>query len=124
MKQTTSAQPRKQRKWQAKAPLHSRQKMVSAGLSKDLKKKHGKNSITVRKGDKVKVLRGMHKGHSGEVMRVDLKSKKIFINGLIARKTDGKEVEKPIDPSNVTITTLYDEDQKRMAKVLDVKEEK
>lgn len=124
MKQTTSAQPRKQRNWQANAPLHSRQKMVSAGLSKDLKEKNGKNSLPVRKGDTVIVLRGMHKGHTGEVMRVDLKTKKIFINGLIARKTDGKEVEKPLDPSNVTITILHDDDKKRSAKVQGVKEAK
>jgi large subunit ribosomal protein L24 len=113
MKQTTSAQPRKQRKWRANAPLHKRQKMVSAPLSKELKTKYKKKSIPVCKKDTVKITRGSQKGHSGEVLRVDLKTLKIYVSGLIAKKSDGKEKERPIDPSNVELTSISDEDKQR-----------
>ena len=38
----SSRQPRKQRKYVFNAPLHIRHKLVSANLSKELRKKYGK----------------------------------------------------------------------------------
>ncbi len=113
MKQPTSSQARKQRKWRAKAPLHKRHQMISSALSKELSEKYSRNAIPIRKGDTVKVLRGSAKGHQGEVMKVDLSGYKIYVNGLINKKTDGKEVERPIDPSNVQIIEITDEDRER-----------
>ncbi|MFH1054719.1 MAG: 50S ribosomal protein L24 [Candidatus Altiarchaeota archaeon] len=109
----TSKQPRKQRKWLAKAPLHARHKMVSAALSKELKGKYKRNSMPLRKGDTVKIMRGTMRGHTGEVMGVDISKYKVFINGVIAKKTDGKEVERPVHPSNVMITQFHEEDKER-----------
>ncbi len=113
MNSITSKQARKQRKWRANAPLHKRQKMVSAPLSKELKQKYSKNSIPVRKKDTVKITRGSMKGHTGEVVRVNLKKLKIYVHGVTSKKTDGKDVERPIDPSNVQIVEISDEDKKR-----------
>jgi len=93
--------------------LHERRKMLSSALSPELKKKYKRNAISVRKGDTVKVMRGSHKDHQGEIMRVDMKKYKIYVNGIIAKKTDGKEVEKPIDPSNVMVTEIPDDDKER-----------
>ena len=51
-----SKQPRKQRKYLANAPLHLKKKFVSANLSKELRKKHEKRSLPLRKGDTVKAI--------------------------------------------------------------------
>jgi large subunit ribosomal protein L24 len=113
MKRPTSQQARKQRKYLAKAPAHARHKMVSAQLDKELREKYKRGSLPVRKGDKVKIMRGDMKGHSGEVTKVDLKKYKIYMQGLTAKKADGTDVEKPIHPSNVRITELYEDDKER-----------
>jgi large subunit ribosomal protein L24 len=113
MIRTTSQQARKQRRWQANAPLHLRHKMVSAALADDLKEKYKRNSMPVKKGDKVKIMRGEMTGHSGEVMKVDLKNYKLYIQGVTAKKSDGTDVEKPVHPSNVMITEFNEEDKER-----------
>jgi large subunit ribosomal protein L24 len=113
MAKPTSSQPRKQRNWLRDAPLHTRRKMLASALDKELKAKYKRNSLPVRKGDTVKIMRGNMKGHSGQVMSVDTKNYKIFISGVIAKKADGKEVERPIHPSNVMITELNEEDKQR-----------
>jgi large subunit ribosomal protein L24 len=113
MKRPTSHQARKQRKYLANAPAHERHKMVSAQLDKALKEKYKRGSLPVRKGDKVKIMRGDMKGHSGEVMRVDLKKYKLYIQGVTAKKADGTDVEKPVHPSNVRITDIFEDDKER-----------
>lgn len=118
---------RKKRKFLREAPLHKRRKMISATLSKELREKYKRRNLPVRKGDKVKVMRGEHKGKVGEVMRVDTKKYKIYIDGITIKKASGEEVPRPIHPSNVMITSLYMEDSKRRAileRKLSVKEEK
>jgi len=82
-------------------------------LDKELKEKYKRNSLPVRKGDTVEIMRGSLKGHSGQVMSVDTKNYKIFISGVIAKKADGKEVERPIHHSNVKITALNEDDKQR-----------
>jgi len=113
MRQPTSKHPGKQRKWLAKSPLHSRHKMVSAALSGELKGKYGRNSLPVRRGDTVKVMRGTLRGHSGEVLRVEPSKRRIYVQGVTAKKSDGTDVEKPVHPSNVMITELHEEDKER-----------
>jgi large subunit ribosomal protein L24 len=115
MRKPTSQQPRKQRKWLAKAPLHARHKLVSATLSEELRVKYKRRSLPVRKGDTVKIMRGALKGHTGEIMSVDLSKYKVYVNGVTAKKSDGTDVEKPVHPSNVMITGLHEEDKKRRA---------
>ncbi|WP_423792859.1 50S ribosomal protein L24 [Methanocaldococcus indicus] len=110
---TKSKQPRKQRKALFNAPQHLRKKVMRAMLSKELKEKLGKNAITVRKGDVVRIMRGNFKGLEGEVIKVDYKRYRIFVEGANNKKQDGKEVPYPIHPSNVMIIKLYDKDEKR-----------
>ena len=52
----SSKQPRKQRKYLANAPLHLKKKFISVNLSKELRKKHGKRNVSLRKGDIVKIM--------------------------------------------------------------------
>jgi large subunit ribosomal protein L24 len=109
-----SSQPRKQRKFLYTAPLHVRQKMVSALLSKELREKFKKRSVPIHKNDKVKILRGDHKGKLGKVERVNLKKFKVYIEGIRVKKTDGSERPIPIHPSNMMITDLNLEDKRRV----------
>jgi len=110
-----SIQPRKQRKWRKEAPLHIRRKFMGGHLSKNLREKYGRRSIPIRKGDNVKIMRGEFKGIKGEVIKVDLKKCKIYVDGVTIKKTDGTDVPKAIDPSNVMITDLALDDKKRVA---------
>ena len=88
---TKSKQPRKQRKALYNAPLHKRQKKMSATLSDKLRVKLDKRSIPVRTGDTVEVLRGDFSGHKGKVENVNLKKMRIQIEGVTIKRTDGQE---------------------------------
>ena len=116
----SSKQPRKQRKYRANAPLHIRHKFVSAHLSKELREKYKTRSLPVRKGDTVEIMRGRFKGLEGKVTKVDLRSVKVYIDGIKTKKVDGSEVMVPIDPSNLLIKELNLDDRLRL-KVLERK---
>ncbi len=108
-----SSKPRKQRKWRATLPLHERKSLVSASLSKELRSKYHRRSLSVRKGDTVKVLRGQFKGVSGIVLGVDLKQGRLLIEGVTVKKADGTDVERALAASNVVITDVFLEDKER-----------
>jgi large subunit ribosomal protein L24 len=118
-----SKQPRKQRKYRAKAPLHLKRKLLGANLSKELRKKHQKRNIPVKKGDKVKIMRGKFKGKQGKINEIKLKTEKIFIEGIQIKKKDGSKVNVKINPSNLQIIELNLEDKKRLKTIKKEKEE-
>jgi len=109
----SSKQPRKQRKYRYNAPLHIRQKLVSAHLNKSLRNEYKTRSMSVRKGDEVVVVSGKYKKRKGTVARVDLKEMKIFLDGIKRKKISGQEVDVPIEPSNIMITKLNLDDKRR-----------
>jgi large subunit ribosomal protein L24 len=108
-----TTQPRKQRKLLYQAPSHIRHKHLSAPLSSSLKTSHKVNSISVRRGDTVKVTRGDRKGTEGKVTKVDKKKYRIFIEGITQQKVDGTAVPTSIHASKVMITNLNLEDKWR-----------
>jgi large subunit ribosomal protein L24 len=108
-----SKQPRKQRKYLANAPMHIKHKFMAANLSKDLRKKYGKRSFPLRKGDEVKIMRGEFKGKIGKIEVVNQKNNKISINGMNRTKKDGTKVGIYFDHSNVQIKELNLEDRQR-----------
>ncbi len=108
-----SKQARKQRKYRYNAPLHRRQKLVSAHLDKKLRGEHKKRSLPLRKGDEIIVMRGEFRGKKAVVSRIDLKKLKIFTEELKRKKVSGQEVSFPIDPSNVKIVKLNMDDKMR-----------
>ncbi|MEM7819838.1 MAG: 50S ribosomal protein L24 [Candidatus Aenigmatarchaeota archaeon] len=110
----SSKQPRKQRKYRYNAPLHIRQKMVSAHLDKELRKEYKKRSIPIRKGDEILIMRGEFKGRKGIVTKVDLNKMKIYVDNVKRKKVSGQETEIPLDPSNVKIIKLNLDDKKRL----------
>lgn len=109
----SSKQPRKQRKYKANAPIHIKRKMLSVNLSKDLRKKMNTRNVVVRKGDKVKIMKGKFKGKTGKVDKVFSKLSKVIIEGITTKKLDGSKVSVKLIPSNLQIIELYEEDKKR-----------
>lgn len=100
-----SRQARKQRKFRYNAPNHARRKMVGAHISKELRAKLGtaRRSIQPRKGDKAKVVRGDHRGHTGKIFEVDLSTLKVYVEGAHTRTAKGLEKLVPLDPSNIVL---------------------
>lgn len=115
-----SKKPRKQRKYRAEAPLHTKKKFVHAHLSKDLRKKYGKRSTGLRKGDKVRVMVGRFRKHEGKIENVDSGKTRIFVSGVEITKRDGTKKLLPLHPSNLMITELSLEDKLRQ-KILERK---
>ncbi len=109
-----SKQPRKQRKFAKNAPLHIKRKVVlSAHLSKELREQYGKRSMTVRKGDKVKVLRGDFKNKTGIIDSVSVVRGLVKIRGIEVIKKDGTKIMKSIPASNLEIIELNLDDAER-----------
>ena len=108
-----SKQPRKQRKYVEKAPLHIKKKFVGINLSKELRKKYGKRTIPARKNDVIKVMRGKFRGKQGKIIRIKLKACKIFVEGIQVKKLDGSKADVPLKPSNLQIKELHLRDRKR-----------
>lgn len=108
-----SIQPRKQRKFRYNAPLHIRQKFVSAHLLKELRKKYGIRSLNLKKGDKVRVMRGKFRKKIGKIERVDLKKSKVYITGIETVKREGTKSLLPFEPSNLLIIELNLDDKNR-----------
>ncbi|MCS7118948.1 MAG: 50S ribosomal protein L24 [Archaeoglobaceae archaeon] len=107
-------QPRKQRRWLYKtSKLHEKHKMLHAMLSEKLREKYKKNATRVRKGDKIRIMRGDFAGHEGKVMEVDMKSGRIKVEGATITKANGTEVAVPIHPSNVMILDFGEIDEVR-----------
>jgi large subunit ribosomal protein L24 len=101
-----SSKPSKQRKLLTQAPNHRRGKFFSAPLSFDLAVKHDRKSVPLRKGDKVKVMRGDYREMEGKIHSVNRKKYKITIDGVTKEKADGSTYFVPIHPSNVMVTKL------------------
>jgi large subunit ribosomal protein L24 len=90
-----------------------RKSFVSATLSKALRERFGKRSIPLRKGDEIEVMRGTFKGQRGVVDRVDLSKTKIYVDEIKIKKSDGSEVMRALQPSNLRIVKLNLDDKKR-----------
>jgi len=112
-KWVSSVQPRKQRKYRYNAPMHVRQKFVSAHLSEALRNRFGRRSLPLRAGDEVKVMRGSKSGFKSKVDRINLKKSKIYVEGFNVKKVDGSEVLRPVDPSNLLIVEPKMDDKRR-----------
>ena len=110
----SSKQPRKQRKYIAKAPLHLKHKFLGAHLSKELNAKYKIKTLPVRKDDEVIIKRGQFKGIKGKIEKVNLRKTRIFVVGAQQNKRDGNKVFYPIHPSNVIITELNLKDKERV----------
>lgn len=119
-----SSKARVQRKAQYEAPAHTKRKMLSAHLSKDLAEKYGRRTARVCVGDTVAILTGDEdiRGTEGKVLEVFTKTGRVSIDGVTIKQADGTAVARPVHASNLVITKLNLEDDLR-AQILDNKKE-
>jgi len=108
----SSKQPRKQRKYRYNAPLHKKHKFLSANLSKELRKKYGKRSLPLRKGDEVLVMRGSFKKKKAKVQNII--NRKVLLEGIQRTKKEGTKVPVFFNPRALQIVSLNLEDKKRL----------
>merc|ERR1712182_18826 len=101
-----SSSRRKSRKAHFTAPSSVRRKIMSAHLNKDLSSKYHVKSMPIRKDDEVIVVRGSNKGREGKVIQVYRKKYVIHIERVTREKSNGSTVNVGIHPSNVMITKL------------------
>jgi large subunit ribosomal protein L24 len=109
----TTTKPGKQRKKLYNAPAHIRHKLMAAPLSNELASSKGAKTLPIRKGDTVRIMRGDNKGFEGKVSRVDLKTYRIYLEGLTREKVDGTNIFLAVHPSKVQIRNLTLDDKWR-----------
>ncbi|MBU0907591.1 MAG: 50S ribosomal protein L24 [Nanoarchaeota archaeon] len=111
----SSKKPRKQRKFAINAPFHIKHNFLNANLSKELRKKYGKRSFPVRKGDEVLVMRGSFKKKKAKISIVDAKRTRLALENIQRTKKDGTKVNVWFNPSALQIQALTLDDKKRIA---------
>ncbi len=87
---------------------------MQATLSHELREKYRMRNVGIRKGDKVRVMRGSFRGKIGRVERVNPKLRKVYIGGVEWTKRDGSKALYPINPSKVMIQELELKDSRRL----------
>ena len=112
-----SKQKRKQRKYRFNAPLHIKRKFLSSNLSKDLRKKYGRRSFPLRKGDTIKIMVGHFKKKSGKILEINSIRGRVIVENIQRLKKEGTKVNVPLNPSNLQITELNLEDKKRIKSI-------
>ena len=90
---------------------------TAASLSSELRKKFGKRSARIIKGDTVKILRGEFYGTAGKVTKILTRKNSITVDGVKREKVKGEKIDVPIHATNVIITALNDDDKWRMNKL-------
>lgn len=124
----SSKQPRKQRKGRYNARPHNKRKLISAHLcgdsGNDLIDQYNCRSLTVVKGDVVRVVRGDEDilGKEALVTEIFSRTMKIGLEGINIKKADGTEITRKIAPSNVIIIKLNLSDPRRKEKLDKLKE--
>jgi len=90
---------------------------TSCPLSNELRKKFGKRSARVIKGDTVKIVRGEFYGTAGKVTKILTRKNSITVDGVKREKTKGEKIDVPIHSTNAVITALNTDDKWRMNKL-------
>ena len=92
-------------------------KFPRAALSSDLKAKYATNSVRVREGDSVKLLRGEYSGIEGKIQKVFASDGLITVEGITREKIAGGTTPVRIHASNVVVTSLNLSDKWRRTSV-------
>ncbi|PSG98824.1 MAG: 50S ribosomal protein L24 [Nanohaloarchaea archaeon SW_7_43_1] len=112
----SSKNPSKQRKYRDNAPLHVKDKLVSANASQELRNELGTRTVKVRTGDRAKVMRGDESGAEGIINNIDRENTVVYIDGIDNERNDGSLQQKALRPSNLQIVALNVEDSNRLEK--------
>ncbi len=91
--------------------------LVRASLSSELKSKYGRNSVRLRIGDSVKLVRGEYSGVEGKVQHLYPSEGRLTLEGVTREKIKGGTTAIRIHASNVVVTGLNLEDKFRRLKL-------
>jgi large subunit ribosomal protein L24 len=91
--------------------------LPTAALSSDLKGKYAKNSVRVREGDSVKLVRGEYSGIEGKVQKVFASGGLVTIEGIHREKIAGGNTPVKIHTSNLVVTGLNLNDKWRRTSI-------
>ena len=131
----SSSKPNKQRKSAAKAPLHSKRKRIRSRCLDPVFP--NVRNVTVRVGDRVSIRRGDwgNPGHDkdeggkrlggsrgkggveAEVISIEPKSGRIFVEGVSQSTAESKAEGIPVHASNVVVIKVDDSDIVRLKKL-------
>lgn len=97
-----------ERKKRYTAPLHKKRKFLNVNVSKELRINKGIKSraLLVKKGDKVKIMRGKGSGKTANVASVDYNKTKVYLEGMTNRNKRGMENLIPFEPSNLQLIEI------------------
>jgi len=112
-----SEKPRTQRNQTRDAPLHERHRQVRSTLSAELRGEHDVRRVRVNQGDTVEVMRGDFAGHEAEVVTVDLRDGVVHVEDVVQETADGEEVPRSLDASNLRVTDLNLDDDRRRERI-------
>ena len=115
VKKASSKAPKKQRKQVHIAPVHANKNRLKCRLDEFLQEEYGLRSLVVKKGDLVKIMRGQFRDTEGKVTGVDYADTCVFLDNATVTKSDGKETDIPVHPSNLMLVKLeLDEERKKI----------
>ena len=112
-----STQPRKERRTLYNLAVHKSRAQIASHLDEPLLLKYNTRSLTLRKGDTVRIMRGEFAGHTGKVLDINTRTRKVTVDGVTVTKAKATQVARPLDASNLVITKLDLTDKFRRAKL-------
>jgi len=112
-----TTKPSKQRRQAALATEKDLQRQMRGNLSEKLREKYGIRSVSVRKGDTVKILRGDFAGIEGKVIETHRRSQRVTVEGVTREKVSGEQTRVPVHVSKITVTSLDMGDRWRSEKL-------
>ena len=112
-KKVSSKSPGKQRKKLHSSPIHANKTRLKCRLDEFLQEEYGLRSLVVKTGDLTKIMRGQFRDTEGKVIRVDYKDIQVFVDNATVTKSDGKEVNIPLHPSNLMLVKLELDDERK-----------
>jgi len=100
--------PDSSRKKLAEAKELKTKALLHVHVSKELKTrmKAKKRSLLVRKGDRVRIMRGSLNGKEAKVTKVNYQRAVVFLEGMTAKNAKGKETLLPFQPSNLLLVDV------------------
>ncbi len=112
-KKPSPKSPRKQRRMIHKSPIHANKRFLKCHLDEFLQEEYGLRALVVKKGDLVRIMRGQFRDTEGKVIRVDHAKARVFLDSASITKSDGKEVNVPVHPSNLMLVKLELDDERK-----------
>ncbi len=113
VKKISPKSPRKQRNLIKKSPLHAHKNMLKCRLDEFLREEYAMRSLVPKKGDLVRVMRGQFRDTEGKIASVNYSKVRLYIDSATTTKSDGKEIQIPVHPSNALLVKLELDDARK-----------